>query len=271
VKVVTFMNSKGGVAKTTLAVTLAAGLAIQGKKVMLVDTDSQEYTATPALGIAKEPGFYNMLVRGASWAHVAREVSPDRYCTADQTQLGGALWLLPSNIEGRNVVTSGIEDSLLLHTRLQELQGRFDYVILDTAPTPSLINALIYQASDWMIYPTQLEFPSVEGLKGSFEYRKRYSRLRLAYGLPPIEALGIVPTMTNLGTNEHAFNMGDIKNNPDQLPIWRPISRRIIWAEAARDQRAIFAYAPDHEAAQEGWKLVSQFNEAAQRLEESVV
>ena len=61
--------------------------------------------------------------------------------------------------------------------------------------------------------------------------------------------------------------MGDIQHNPDQIQVWRPIHRRIVWAEAARDQRAIFAYAPDHEAAEEAWHLVHQFTEAVLQLE----
>jgi chromosome partitioning protein len=262
VKVVTLMNGKGGVGKTTMAATIGAALAIWGYRTLLLDTDYQRYTITTALGMNKEPGFYELLVRGAAWAQLVREVPPDRYCTADQTQTGGGLALLPGNIESRNVITASIEDAMLLHTRLTELEGRFDFVLIDTSPTPSLINALIYLASHAMLYPTQLERGSLEGVAESFEYRQRYSDFRVASGLSPIQALGIVPTMTNLNTNEHADNLKDILQNPDDIPVWEPIHRRIAWAEAHSDQRSIFAYAPDHDAARDGWRLAQRFLEA---------
>ena len=64
-------------------------------------------------------------------------------------------------------------------------------VLIDTSPTPSLINALIYLASDAMLYPTQLEYGSLEGVAESFEYRQRYSEFRVGAGLRPIQPLGI--------------------------------------------------------------------------------
>jgi cellulose biosynthesis protein BcsQ len=262
-QVVTLMNSKGGVGKTTLATTLGAGLAIWGYRVLLLDTDYQRHTITSALGIDKEPGFYELLVRGAAWNQIVRPVPKDRYSDPDHHQgHTGSLALLPGNIESRNVITASIEDAMLLYNRLLELVNRFDFVLIDTSPTPSLINALIYLASNALLYPTQLERGSLEGVAESFDYRQRYSDFREASGLTPIRALGIVPTMTNLGTNEHADNLKAVIDNPDDIAVWEPMHRRIIWAEAHSDQRSIFAYAPQHDAAKDGWRMVKRFLEA---------
>lgn len=260
-QVVTLMNSKGGVGKTTMTATLGAGLASLGYRVLLIDTDYQRHTITSALGMDKEPGFYDLVVRGAPWNSVARNVPPARYAAPEHLPQVGKMLLLPGNIESRSVATADIEDATLLYRRITELDGAVDFVLIDTSPTPSLINALIYLASDRMIYPTQLERGSLEGVAESFQYRKRYSDFRVASGLSPIEPIGIVPTMTNLGTNEHADNHKDITHNPDQIPVWEPIHRRIVWAESHSEQRSIFAYAPDSPAAQDGWRMVGRFLE----------
>ena len=68
-KIVTLLNEKGGVGKTTLATHLAAGLAIRGKRVILVDADPQGH-ATIAFGLSKEPGFYDLIVRNAPFQKV---------------------------------------------------------------------------------------------------------------------------------------------------------------------------------------------------------
>ena len=78
-KVITLLNEKGGVAKTTMAVHAAAGLAIKGYKVVLIDADAQGH-ATIALGRQKEPGFYDLIVRGAPFDKVLRRINPERLC-----------------------------------------------------------------------------------------------------------------------------------------------------------------------------------------------
>ena len=76
-KTITLLNEKGGVGKTTMAMTLACGLARDGYRVMLVDSDPQA-TATLGLGMEHEPGFYDLIQRKQAWANLSRTIEIER-------------------------------------------------------------------------------------------------------------------------------------------------------------------------------------------------
>jgi len=75
-KIITVCNRKGGVAKTTTCVTLGHGLALKGKKVLLVDVDPQGHIA-PALGLEQGPGLFDLLVGGAGLRDIQRQARPN--------------------------------------------------------------------------------------------------------------------------------------------------------------------------------------------------
>ena len=240
--VFTLLNEKGGVAKTTLAITLAAAAARDGRRVLLIDSDPQA-TGTLALGFKKQPAFYNLIQRGDPWGDLLQQVDNERIAS----QVQGSMFILPGNVETRNL---SVDDAGILMDRLQELQDHFDLVVIDTAPTPSVIHILIYAATNAIIYPTQLESFSVDGIAASMKNLRRYSQYRQVNGLSEIKPIGLVPTMTNLNTNEHMANLNELKKAG--LPILRPIHRRITWSEAAAARQSIFAFAPDSLAAVDG-------------------
>ena len=97
------LNEKGGVGKTTLAVTVAAGLAARGRRVLLIDADAQGH-ATRALGLAKYPGLYELLVREADYQDALRAVPSAKYggIAGDAS----SLYVIGSNIETINIAAS---------------------------------------------------------------------------------------------------------------------------------------------------------------------
>src|SRR5689334_141034 len=131
---VTLLNEKGGVGKTTLATHIAAGLAILGAKVLLVDADPQGH-ATVTLGQTKAPGLYDLLVRDALFKDTLQVVSPEVYETPNQ-KAQGELFVIPSNVETRNIANS-ISDAFAIAERFRELEDIIDVVVFDTSPTPS--------------------------------------------------------------------------------------------------------------------------------------
>lgn len=252
---INFSNEKGGTGKTTGAVTVAAGLAQHGKRVLLVDSDAQGH-ATRSVGIPKYPGLYDLLVRDAGWADVLRPVLPGFWGEAKPD--GAAqyppeamrLWVLGSNVETSNIANS-ISEAYKLADRLDEIEQQFDYVVIDTAPTPSLLHGVILLASDFLVFPTQPELLSLDGLNNSMNHRRQFSNLR------DVTVAGILPTMVRAQTWEHTQMLRTLRKQFGDL-VWPEISESIVWAEASRAAQAVFAYRPEHQATEQAWQLVAQ-------------
>lgn len=253
---ITILNEKGGVGKTTVAVTVAAGLASRGKRVLLIDADAQGH-ATISVRQRKYPGLYDLLVRwralmeqhdgdrGKVYAHATRVVDPAFYGGGN-----GVLAVIGGNVETRNIATS-ISDADAFAARLEALRDRFDYCIIDTAPTPSLLHGSIYMATDWVIYPTLLEHWALDGLAESL------SHLRAMQTRRAIRVAGIVPVRMRTITLEHRENLA-VLHDECGVEVWKPVPDRIVWAEAATYQRPVFLHAPDSPAAGDAWELVDR-------------
>lgn len=253
-KVITLLNEKGGVGKTTLAIHIAAGLAARGQRVLLVDADPQGH-ATVMNGLPKEPGLYNLLVRDMPFKEVMRFVPPDTYAVPGQP-MTGQLFVIPSNVETRNIANS-ISDAFAVHDRFRDLERAVDYVVFDTSPTPSLLHGSIYLATDAILYPTKCEFLAFDGLVESINHRQAAQAARDKWNLGPIHVLGIVPTMYRNQTVEHSENLKELHKQFGDL-VWPPIMQRTIWAEATTLRRPVFSIAPETKAAREAWGMIDR-------------
>ncbi len=254
--IITLANEKGGVGKTTLATTLAAGMAARGHQVLLVDADPQA-NATIAVGAKKRPGIYDLLIRDAAWHEVIMQV-PSKYYNANPQQ-PSRLYLLPGNVETRNIASS-ISDVFAITNRLQELEGTMELIIIDTSPTPSLLHGSIYLATDGIIYPTTCEALAFDGLIESLRHREEANKVRNSKNMAAFKTLGIVPTLYR-HTKEHEDNLKDLKAAFPGL-VWEPLPQRTIWTEAARKQLSVFTFDPTSQAAADGHKLVEQAERA---------
>jgi chromosome partitioning protein len=254
-KTIALANAKGGCGKTTIAMHLAAGLAVRGYKVVLIDADAQA-NATSGLGLQKEAGFFNLLVRGAKWNDVLRVLPPERYEPPNQPSKG-ILAVLPGNDETQ-LVQFKIENVFLIGERLTELESAVDIVVFDTSPTPSLLHGAIYTATDGIIYPTLCEMFSLQGLVATIGNVKRAPN-------KVVETIGIVPNMFREKTIEHTENLKDLRKDYGDL-VWTPVNQRIIWSEANTMRKPVFALAPDSGAAQDAWNIVQRTEEAIERV-----
>ncbi|MDR1311170.1 MAG: ParA family protein [Burkholderiaceae bacterium] len=151
-------NQKGGVAKTTTAINLAAGLAQMGKRVLLVDLDPQG-NASMGSGINKfglERSVYHVLL-GWTGANEVRQA----------TQWGYDV--LPSNrdLSGAELELTEVGDRdarLRLKGALQKVEGQYDYVLIDCPPALSLLTVNGLAAADGVVIPMQCEYFAMEGL-----------------------------------------------------------------------------------------------------------
>lgn len=257
-KIITLLNEKGGVGKTTLATHIAAGLAIIGYKVLLVDADPQG-NATVAFGQPNEPGLYNLLVRRADFSQVVRGIPHEIYEHPGEP-VRGRLGLIPSNAETRSIATQ-ISDAFEVRKRFRELDNIFDVVIFDTSPTPSLLHGSIYLATHGIIYPTECEYLSMKGLMDSFSHREAADAQRQEFNLGQIMLMGIVPMKYRSATLEHQENLADLREAFGNK-VWNPIPQRTIWPEATRLNRTVWNLAPESKSAAEAWSIVASAKES---------
>jgi chromosome partitioning protein len=253
-KVISLLNEKGGVGKTTLAMHLASGLAIRGYRTLLIDADAQG-NATAGFGLAEEPGFYDLLVRQAAWNDVLRVLPAEAYEPPSQPAKG-LLAILPGNGETQ-LIAQKIDDAYAIQDRLSELEGNIDVVVFDTSPTPSLLHGAIYLATDAILYPTLCETFSLQGLIKTMKHHESFAQSRKAQTGRMINTLGIVPTMYRAKTVEHSENLNELKSRFGDK-VWDPLPLRITWSEANTLRRPVFNVAPDSSAAQDAWGAVDR-------------
>lgn len=259
-KVIGILNEKGGVGKTTLSVTLGCGLAALGKRVVIVDTGEQGHVAV-ALGLAKAPGFFELMQRDAPWKRVVVPILPEKFLAPGKsTREGGSLLIVPSNIETRALPLIMKASQMTLRKRIEQLQEQVDYVVIDSDPAAGLLHVLIYTAVDYMIYPTKVEELSFDGLLEAQAHLEEANYQRAGHRLSPVEILGIVPTLYRGVSLEHKTNLGHLRKHYGST-VWEPIAERAVWAEAlagTSNYTPVYAHAPGSPAAKEAWEFINR-------------
>jgi chromosome partitioning protein len=247
-KVICIANQKGGVGKTTTAVSLAHGLALKGKQVLLVDLDPQGQSAT-ALGRSPEPGVFYLLTMGTSpqettfvqsWVRSAGRENLYLYPGDQQTMAAQTV------LNAQNQPVSSIRNSIQ-----RFFKDGLHYVIFDTAPSVGGIQERAVWASDLVIVPTATEFLSAEGVGKVMHMMSILQRKkRWGGGL-----LGILPTFYDEQTRESKATMESLQERFGQnlLP---PIHRATILRECAANGQTIFETDPTCRAAAEYQALV---------------
>jgi len=182
-KIVSLVNQKGGVGKTTTAINLGASLAACERKVLVVDLDPQA-NATSGVGISKneEKSMYNVLTEGMKIREVIRETElPTLFIAPSAVDLVGA------ELE----LSDAIGREFHLRRALQEINGEFDYVLLDSPPSLGLLTINGLTAANSVLVPMQCEYFALEGISQLVNTVERVRDLLN----PGLEIEGIVLTM----------------------------------------------------------------------------
>lgn len=220
-QIISIANQKGGVGKTTTAINLSAALAKIGKKVLLVDCDSQA-NATTGMGIDK-PSLENSLYQGMiGEAGIEDIIIP--------TVLP-KLMMIPANIDliGFEIEMVAAKDrEKQLKNLLAQVGERFDYIFIDCPPALSLLTLNAFTASHSVIIPLQSEFYALEGLG---QLLNTIKRVKSSYN-PGLKIKGILLTMYDRRTNLSQNVVEDAKKYFKNMVFNTKIPRNVKLAEA---------------------------------------
>ncbi len=188
-KIISIINQKGGVGKTTTVINLAAGLSQLSKKILVIDLDPQG-NATTGLGLSNmdqsDQTIYAVLNGTKKISEVIKKTQVEN------------LDIISSNVDlsGLEVETAGDEERAFilkakLTAYLNDFRGSYDYILIDCPPSLSLLTVMALVSSNSLLVPLQAEFFALEGLT---QLMKTIERIKVRLN-PDLDIRGILLTM----------------------------------------------------------------------------
>ena len=226
-------NHKGGTGKTTTTVSIAAGLAERGLKVLLVDTDSQGNVAV-SFGVKPEKTLYHVLVMGLRAEDAATTIRPN-------------LDLLPSNetLAAAELYLAGRQNrDRVLRDRLASATSAYDVVVIDCSPSLSLMNQNALVLADGILVPVACDFLSLVGVRQVIKTVKNVNGL-LRH---PVQIYGVLPTFYDARARICRDAVETLKQHFGDKCL-APIRAATRIKEAPAQSKTIFELAPESNAA----------------------
>lgn len=232
-KIISFVNQKGGVGKTTSSVNLGAALSQLKKKVLLIDLDPQGNSST-AVGLKnnqREVNIYDVLIGKIEIDHGIKKTELPNFDIISST-----LDLAASEFELQKLPNW----HYIFKRKLEDIHENYDFIFIDCPPSLSLLTINSLVASDSILIPLQCEFFALEGISHLIETIQKV-KMNLNKNLK-IE--GVVLTMFDKRNNLSKFIEKDVRENLGELVYETLIPRNIALAESTSHGKPVCLYNP---------------------------
>jgi chromosome partitioning protein len=245
--IIAIANQKGGVGKTTTAINLAAGMAMRGRRTLLIDLDPQANSSITYLDVRAQPrSMYDVLANGSS--PLSEVIQPTRVPGLEVAPSRINLAKLESQLVGE------FDAHFRLKDRLAAVRERYDVVVIDTPPALGLITVNALVAATHLLVPVQSSYFALEGTDDLLE---TVDKIR-ARPNPDLKLLGAVITLhdrrTTLSRDVHKA-ITDVFG--DRL-FRTTITKSIRLEESPAHKEPIFTFAPQSSGAYEYYRLCEE-------------
>ena len=240
-KTIAICNQKGGIVKTTTTVNLGIGLAIQGKKVLLIDADPQG-DLTTCLGWRDTDGLQITLAN--KMTGIMREQATDPFDGILHHDEG--VDLVPANLElsalDMSLVTT-MSREMTMRAYLEQVKYRYDYILINCMPSLGMITLNALTAADGVIIPVQAQYLPVKGMTQLLQTISRVKR----HTNRNLKIDGILLTLVDNRTNLAKSTVDALRTNfGSSINMYRtsiPIAVKV--AEVSSKGKSIYAYEPN--------------------------
>ncbi|MBD2151563.1 AAA family ATPase [Pseudanabaena sp. FACHB-1277] len=269
-KTIAIYHNKGGVGKTTTVVNLAAALSKKGKRVLVIDLDSQANT-TFATGLIKfeDEEFDDIKELNVLQILSYEDSFPISEVARKSNFCNPSIDVVPAHIslmESEDMLGRMDSSRMILMQKLKDVESKYDIVLIDTPPSLNLYARVALIACDYLIIPSDLKPYANQGLVNVKEFIKKVNGFRKQISKPPVNILGVLPnkistnsrfvqyTLPNrLSKIEKKYDlqlMNSIIYDRDELAKCGELTQVIGDIEVA-DPKSIFDFKPDAMSAQE--------------------
>ena len=235
--IITIANQKGGVGKTTTAVTLAHGLALNRGNTLLIDLDPQGQCAT-ALGLPQEPGIFNYLIANRPTPDIVRSARDNLEIIPgdSQTAYVQLLW----SAQNRPI-------DYFKH-QIKRLLAVFNFILIDTSPSIGGLQERALYAADLVYIPTACDYLSASSVGMT---------INTIHTIQSPARVNILPTFYDETTKESNLVLSELRSSY-LYNLVEPIHRATILRECAAEGLTIWEKDPTSRAAHEYASLVHQ-------------